>query len=528
MHDTTTARAHRCTRVDVICVAILIAYFLHFALPARHGGFRDDEMMNLWTYWYLGAVQSLVALARFWTSYYRPGGALYYLPLYHFFGLNPLPYRIVQISILVLSIPIAYYLARLLTSSRSVAFLAVLAFCYHPYVANLVFVGAFIYDALCGLFYLAALTYYVHLREQDACLRPAQLFIFLLLYVLALDSKEMAVTLPVIILIYEFLKAPRWADCKAFLRWSVCYTMPSLVAGAVTAIYVYGKVYGTGSLIRLDPYRPRYSWHQFVASNAKFLNELFFAKNAISLKTFWILWVAVFIYAAFRRDRMVRLMAVWVVIVPLPIAFLFPIRGGGCLYLLLFGWAMIFAKVACDLIALISSPFMFPDQRVAVDRKTEAMSETHDGGAAEDAPILGILRATAGKTPGWTVRIVLVSVLAVSFALFTDRENRRLRTVPNLLGVGEKVSHVIAAFDSLNLRPAPHSTVVLKVDEQLFQNKWHPLFIASLVWNDHSLQIGIDKLNKLTPEQLAKVDYIISLSEFRAEIVRSPKIRGSD
>ena len=109
-----------------------------------------------------------------------------------------------------------------------------------------------------------------------SCLRPAQLFLFLLLYVLALDSKEMAVTLPVIILIYEFLKAPRWADCKAFLPWSVHYATPSLVAGAVTVIYIYGKVYGTGSLTRLDPYRPRYSWHQFVAANAKFLNELFF------------------------------------------------------------------------------------------------------------------------------------------------------------------------------------------------------------------------------------------------------------
>ncbi len=528
MPDTTTARAHRCTRVDAICVLLLIAYFLHFALPARHGGFRDDEMMNLWTYWHLGALQSVLGLAKFWTSYYRPGGALYYLPLYHFFGLNPLPYRIVQISILVLSIPIAYYLARLLASSRSVAFLTVLAFCYHPHVANVVFVGAFIYDVLCGLFYLAALTYYVHIREKEAYLRPLQLVLFLVLYICALDSKEMAVTLPVIILIYEFLKAPRWADCKAFFRWSVCYAMPSLVAGAVTAIYVCGKVYGTASLTRLDPYRPRYSWHQFVAANAKFLNELFFAPNAITPKTFWILWAAVFIYAAFRRDRTVRLMAFWVVIVPLPLAFLLPIRGGGCLYLLLFGWAMIFAKVACDLIALISRPFMFPGPRVAVDGKTKAMSETHDGGAAGDAPILGILRATAGKTPGWTVRIVLVSILAVSLALFTDWGNRRLRTVPNLLGVGEKVGHVIAAFDSLNLRPAPHSTVFLKPDEQLFQNKWHPLFIASLVWNDHSLQIWSDKLSKITPAQLAEVDYIISLTEFKAKVIRSPDAHQSE
>ena len=119
-------------------------------------------------------------------------------------------------------------------------------------------------------------------------------------------------------------------------------------------------------------------------------------------------------------------------------------------------------------------------------------------------------------------RELTLLVLAVALAIFTQWENHRLRTVPNLLGIGNKVSHVIAAIDSLNLRPAPHSTALLKPDEQLFQNKWHPLFIASLVWNDHSLQIGIDKLHKLTPEQLAKVDYIISLTEFEAKVIRSP------
>ena len=54
--DATTHRANRLTRLDAICVLLLIAYFLHFALPARHGGFREDEMMNLWTYWYVGAL----------------------------------------------------------------------------------------------------------------------------------------------------------------------------------------------------------------------------------------------------------------------------------------------------------------------------------------------------------------------------------------------------------------------------------------------------------------------------------------
>src|SRR4029453_14717106 len=155
-----TNKAYQRPVFDAICVAVLIAYFLHFALPALRGGFRGDEMMKMGICRCAGALKSLLANIVFWKLFlcsgcalydlplylYRPGGALYYLPLYHFFGLDPFPYRIVQIRILALTIPLAYYLVRLLASSRSVAFLAVLAFCYHPYVADLVFVGAFIYD----------------------------------------------------------------------------------------------------------------------------------------------------------------------------------------------------------------------------------------------------------------------------------------------------------------------------------------------------------------------------------------------
>jgi len=481
--QTAANKAHdRFRTVDAVCIAVLIAYFLNFALAARHAGFREDEMMNIWTYWYFGALQSILGFAKFWTPYYRPGGALYYLPLYHFFGLNPLPYRITQISILVLSIPITYNLARLLSYSRSVAFLAVLAFCYHSYVASLVFVGAFIYDVLCGLFYFAALTYYVHIREKAAYLRPLQLVLFLVLYLCAINSKEMAVTLPVIVLIYELLKSSHWATWTAFFSWTRRCASPSLIAGAITAIYIYSKLYGTGSLTRFEAYRPTYSWHSFLTSNARFVGELLYAPETITPTILLLLWAVVFVYAFLRRDPMLQLMAFWVVIVPLPIAFVLPIRSGGSLYLLLFGWAMIGARAACDLIGFVANR----------------------------------------KTAGWDMRVALVSVLAISLAIFTHWENDRLRTVPNLLGVGQKVSHVIAAFDSLDMQPAPHSTVLLKPDDQLFENKWHPLFIASLVWNDHSLQIWIDKLSKITPEQFAKVDYVIALDEFEATVVKSP------
>jgi hypothetical protein len=509
MQSAATKTHYRFKAPDAFCVAILIAYFLHLALPARHGGFREDEMMNIWTYWYLGAFRSILGVAKFWTPDYRPGGALYYLPLYHFFGLNPFPYRIVQISILALSIPIAYYLARLLASSRSVAFLAVLALCYHPYVASLVFVGAFIYDVLCGLFYFAALTYYVHIREKGACLRPTQLVLFLLLCVCALTSKEMAVTLPVIVLTYELLRSPHSASRGTFLSWTWRCAGPSLIAGAMTAIYVYSKIRGTGSATG-DAYRPRYSWHNFITSNARFVGELLYAPEAITPIVLLLFWAAVFIYAFWRRDRMVWLMAFWVVIVPLPIAFLLPIRSGACLYLLLFGWAMIFARVACDLIGFVANAFVSPGQRSG--RRQTPPDESVSVSSTNPA----------GRAPGWIIKVAMVSLLAVSLAIFTHWENQRLRIVPNLLSVGQKVSHVLAAFGSLNLQPAPHSTVLLKPDEQLFQNKWQPLFVASLVWNDHALQIWIDNLSKIAPEQLTKADYVISLTELKATLIRSP------
>ena len=311
MESPETQRPYRPAIFDAVCVAVLIAYFLHFALPALRGGFREDEMMNMGVCWRAGALKSLLANMVFWKVFYipggalyylplylyRPGGTLYYLPLYHFFGLDPLPYRIVQVSILAASIPVVYYLSRRLASSRSIAFLAVLALCYHPRLAGLVFVGAFIYDVLCGFFYFAALTYYVHIRERGVPLQFVQMLGFLALYVMALNCKEMAVTLPVIVLIYELLKGPSWPNWKTLLHWIRTYAAPSIIAGLLTVFYIYGKIHGSGSLVSLDPYLPRYSWHGFITSNTKFIGELLFAGYAITPIMLLVLWTFVFIYA---------------------------------------------------------------------------------------------------------------------------------------------------------------------------------------------------------------------------------------
>jgi hypothetical protein len=358
------------------------------------------------------------------------------------------------------------------------------------------FVGSFSYDVLCGSFYFAALTYYVRIRERDAQLRPVQLVVFLVLYVCALDFKEMAVTLPVIVLIYEALKSTPWSDWRQFNGWVRSYATPALIAGLITALYIYGRIHGPTSLATAVHYRPYYSWSNFLKSNAYFVSVLFY-DFPVSEKALLVLWVLVFIYALVRRDRMLRLMAFWVVIVPLPLAFIVPIRGGGQLYLPLFGWAMIFAKAVSDLISLLYK-FWF------------LLVQGARGSAA------------AGKLSLSTFRTAATIVVALAFAIFTRWKNQAF-VVRAFQNVGQETSHVVQAFRSLDLRPAPHSTILIKGNPFIPGQGWDALFIPSLLWNDHSLRIWLDSLHKLTPEQLANMDYIISLSEFHAEVVRAPE-----
>jgi hypothetical protein len=519
-----TRHVHRTIIIDAFFVAVLVAYFLYFALPALHGGFRGDEMMNMAIYWKSGMLKSLWANVTFWTTFYRPAGALYYLPLYHFFALRPLAYRIVQISILAASIPMVYYLSRCLASSRSIAFLAVLALCYHPRLADLVFTGAFIYDVLCGFFYFAALTYYIHSRKKEQPLRPLQSLGFLVLYICALNSKEMAVTLPVIVLIYEVLRCHRWTNWKAFFHWSWSIAGPSLIAGLLTAVYTYSKTHGSGSLTRYDPYLPKISWHNFFTSNTTFVTDLLYLQHPITPITLLVLWGLVFIYAFLRRDRTLQLMAFWVVIVPLPIAFLVPLRAGACLYLLLFGWAVIFATVIIDLISLVSKSRILMGQYVRAGVTTDAITGVVLNSNVRDAAIGKATGAVIRQMYASVLRIVAVLLVASGLAIFTRWENQRYGTVQALLGVGQQVSHLVESLKSLHFKPPPQSTVLMRIPENAFPNRWHGVFIAYLLWNDHSLQIWLDGVSRLTPQQLAKVDYIISLNEFQAQVIRSPEV----
>jgi hypothetical protein len=146
------------------------------------------------------------------------------------------------------------------------------------------------------------------------------------------------------------------------------------------------------------------------------------------------------------------------------------------------------------------------------------------------APIGTAVAAVAGKMSRPMFRAFATLLVACGLAVLTHWENQRLDRVPAFLNSGQKALRVIQALRSLNLHPAPGSMILLRGwpyrSDPFSSNGWNTVFIASLVYNDHSLRIYHEGTNQLTQQEIAKMDYIISVDEFHAELKPSPAAVG--
>src|ERR1035441_3071266 len=185
-----------------------LAYFLYFNWDGLWVRFAADDMQNMAFYWRLAPVR--VLLGRFvpWCGSYRPMAGLFYLPLLKGFGLNPLPYHAVMLAILLGNLYLMYRFALRVGCGELQAGLATLIVAYHAGLSMLYYNTAFIYDVLCFSFYMGAFLCYARVRARGRLLRGGETALVMGLYLCALDSKEMALTLPIVLLAYEWIYHP--------------------------------------------------------------------------------------------------------------------------------------------------------------------------------------------------------------------------------------------------------------------------------------------------------------------------------
>jgi len=411
-------------------------------------------------------------------------GGVYFSLLYRFFGLNPFPYHVVLTALLLFNTWLAYRFGRLIAGSQLAGGLVSLVVAYHPEMLHLVYLPAFVYDVLCFTFYFSALNYYIARRASGIRLTKKQIAVFLLLYTGALDSKEMAITLPAMVLLYEAIwhaSAPiSWANAA---EWLKSEALPGLAAGVMTLVCVLGKTFGSDSLVRMEAYRPVFTWSRYWESTSRFVNTIFY--QPIQAPFFnparVVLLAAVLLFVAWRAKQRHLLLAwffLWVA--PLPITFV-PGRGGACLYIPLAGWAVIAASVFVSLAKA----------------------------AARNAPRLWIPE-----------RVALGALAAIGIALFWANTECRGGSVPP--GVLKPAALTWSVADQIRaVQPTVKPGARIYVFHDPF-GTWDMKFIMELVYHDRSVNVWLGDRVPLLRAEIDRMDYVFTFEEGRLKRLRGP------
>jgi hypothetical protein len=184
-----------------------------------------------------------------------------------------------------------------------------------------------------------------------------------------------------------------------------------------------------------------------------------------------VIWLLVS-YLAWRRDRpALRFCWAWMLLTPVPIEFLVD-RVQGCLYIPLVGWAIFGAVIFTDL-ANAASRFL-----------------------AEE-----FLFSRLGRTGA----LALLVGLGV---LFWARHMSNLKVAlvqPAAAREGVLTWNVISQLRALNPRAAPDSQVIFLNDPF---TDWDMTFIGQLWFGDRRVQVYTQRMEHLSPGEIARMDQI--------------------
>src|SRR5580704_11515560 len=186
-------------------------YFLALTGRAIYTYFSPDDLLNLYQSWWNRAPLLIKANLLFFepSLWPRPMASLWLRSIYSVAGFHPAPFKAIELAILVANIFLTYAVARRLAGSRTAAALTALAAAYHGQAVHLYFDTGYVFDVLCYFFYFSAVMVYLRARvrnhEEHRFPTRHELAACCALFVCALNSKEIAITLPVFLLLYELL-----------------------------------------------------------------------------------------------------------------------------------------------------------------------------------------------------------------------------------------------------------------------------------------------------------------------------------
>ncbi|MBW2408617.1 MAG: tetratricopeptide repeat protein, partial [Deltaproteobacteria bacterium] len=198
--------------IAVLVLACVIVYF-----NTLSNEFVFDDRATIVENKYLSDFKGSLP-AFFSTSYfeiaeaeasYRPVATLSYYMFYAIGELNPFWYHLGSLILHILNVLLVYFVTLVIQKDQRAALVAGLLFACHPAVTEAVNCISFNEDLLAAMFYLMSFLLYMRTAPDRKTPAVTGFILALLLYFLGLLSKEMAITLPMMIVVYDLaINAP--------------------------------------------------------------------------------------------------------------------------------------------------------------------------------------------------------------------------------------------------------------------------------------------------------------------------------
>jgi tetratricopeptide (TPR) repeat protein len=308
---------------------IVVLAFLTYSNALRGGFVWDDELQIVknWQIRGLSYIPSAFSSA-FWTfadpeagahtNFYRPVQTLSYIAAFQIGGLAPWPFHLINILLHILASALVYLICVELQISPAAAAIGAGIFATHPVHTETVAWAAGTPDASCAVFYFLSLLLWLRFMwttQQKWRWMSAASFL------VALFSKEMAVTLPAIVVLIMFKEGrvkslkKTAVDVAPLLFAGVIYMSARLMAlGFISTTHLNIqasfldwatlalRVFGQYIQYALIPY-PLSAYH---------LIALHFTDRILST-VLYVFLIVIAAYAAFSLDRRIRGIGLWAI-----------------------------------------------------------------------------------------------------------------------------------------------------------------------------------------------------------------------
>ena len=229
--------------VHLVYFLLVFVYTLPFILPMLGAYFTGDDLLNLHYHTERSFYDTLSHNLTFWSTYRRPMGGVLYLTLYNLFGMNSVPYYGTGLALFSINLVLLYiFVARLTGSGAISAFCTALASIHTTFIDVWFNFGA-VYELLSFTFMFASLHCYLSYRRNFV--HPRRFYwLSFVFFVAALNAKEMAVTIPLVIGLFELLYRMTSDDFWTRMRQLSVRMLPFLMVGT---FYTIGKIFAEGS-----------------------------------------------------------------------------------------------------------------------------------------------------------------------------------------------------------------------------------------------------------------------------------------